>query len=494
MQGHAAYRSIGGRAGCRGVTRGLLGPLKRLDETQGERHALRKTLSWPHLVALGVGAIVGTGIYTLTGIGADRAGPAVILAFVIAGMVCACAALAYAELATLIPTAGSAYTYTYAVIGESIAWVVGWSLILEYSLACSTVAVGWSAYLVGWIKSGGIELPEALLAGPHAGGIVNLPAVVVALSIAGLLVAGTRESATLNIVLVVIKMTALAAFVLLALPSFDADNLQPFMPHGFGSNVEGDGVTRGVMAAAAIVFFAFYGFDAVATSAEEARNPGRDLTIGIIGSMVVCTLIYILVAVSAVGAVSHTSVGSSAEPLAHVMRTLEHPLAAKLIGLAALVALPSVILVMMYGQSRIFFVMARDGLLPRRLSSVSKRTGAPTLITAITGVWVAGVAGFFRLDEIAELANAGTLLAFIATAACMMILRKRAPDMPRVFRCPQPMLIGSLAILGCIYLIVSLPEKTLYRFALWNLVGIGVYLAYGRWRSVQRAAAARATS
>jgi APA family basic amino acid/polyamine antiporter len=207
-----------------------------------------------------------------------------------------------------------------------------------------------------------------LLAGPHAGGIVNLPAVVVALSVAGLLVAGTRESATLNIVLVVIKLTALAAFVLLALPSFDADNLRPFMPHGFGSTAGSDGVTRGVMAAAAIVFFAFYGFDAVATSAEEARNPGRDLTIGIIGSMAVCTLIYILVAVAAVGAVNHASVGSSAEPLAHVMRALDHPLAARLIGLAALVALPSVILVMMYGQSRIFFVMARDGLLPRRLA------------------------------------------------------------------------------------------------------------------------------
>lgn len=476
------------------MSRGLLGPLKPLNDAQGERRTLRKTLSWPHLVALGVGAIVGTGIYTLTGVGADRAGPAVILAFAVCGVVCVAVALAYAEVATLIPTAGSAYTYTYTVIGESIAWVVGWSLILEYSLACSTVAVGWSAYLVGWLNSAGIELPAALLAGPHAGGVVNLPAVLVALSIAALLAAGTRESATLNIVLVVIKMTALAAFILLALPSFDADNLRPFMPHGFGSSVDGDGVTRGVMAAAAIVFFAFYGFDAVATSAEEARNPGRDLTIGIIGSMAACTLIYILVAVSAVGAVSHSEVGSSAEPLAHVMRTLEHPLAARLIGLAALIALPSVILVMMYGQSRIFFVMARDGLLPRKLSEVSARSGAPVFVTVITGLWVAGVAGFFRLDEIAELANAGTLLAFIATAACMMILRKRAPDLPRVFRCPQPMVVGGLAIAGCIYLIASLPNTTLWRFALWNLLGILVYLAYGRLRSVQRAAPGRVTN
>jgi basic amino acid/polyamine antiporter, APA family len=472
----------------------VLGPRKPLEQQLASREGqdedsrrLRKTLSWPHLVALGVGAIVGTGIYTLTGVGADRAGPAVILAFTIAGLVCACAALAYAELATLIPTAGSAYTYTYSVLGETLAWIVGWSLILEYSLACSTVAVGWSAYLVGWLHSAGIDLPPALLSGPHAGGIINLPAVIVAMSIAGMLMAGTRESATLNIVLVIIKMTALAAFVMLALPAFDAGNLQPFSPYGFGSHVDADGVTRGVMAAAAIVFFAFYGFDAVATSAEEAKNPGRDLTIGIIGSMAACTLIYMLVAIAAVGAVNHAQVGDSAEPLAFVMRTLQHPLAAKLIGLAALVALPSVILVMMYGQSRIFFVMARDGLLPRKLSAVSPRTGSPVLITLVTGLFVAAIAGFFRLDEIAELANAGTLLAFIAVAVCMMVLRKRRPELPRVFRCPQPYVVGTLAVLGCAYLIYSLPTQTLTRFLFWNLIGIAVYFAYSRSRSLLRA-------
>ena len=466
-----------------GTILGRRKPLE-LQAAHDARHTLRKTLSWPHLIALGVGAIVGTGIYTLTGVGADRAGPAVILAFAVAGVVCACAALAYTELATMIPTAGSAYTYTYSVIGEAIAWIVGWSLILEYSLACSAVAVGWSAYLVGWLQAAGIDLPAALLSAPHAGGIINLPAVVVAMTIAGMLMAGTRESATLNIILVIIKLTALAAFVLLALPAFDASNLTPFMPYGFGSAVDSDGVTRGVMAAAAIVFFAFYGFDAVATSAEEAKNPGRDLKIGIIGSMALCTIIYMLVAITAVAAVNHQQVGDSAEPLAFVMRTLEHPMAAKLIALAALVALPSVILVMMYGQSRIFFVMARDGLLPQKLSEVSPRTGSPVLITAITGVFVAAIAGFFRLDEIAELANAGTLLAFIAVAACMMILRRRSPELPRVFKCPQPMVVGTLAILGCIYLIASLPNSTLYRFLIWNVIGLVVYLAYGRTRSL----------
>ena len=461
---------------------GIFGRIRPLENGtfRDTAHRLRPTLSWPHLVALGVGAIVGTGIYTLTGVGAERAGPAVILAFAIAGAVCACAALAYAELATMIPAAGSAYTYTYSVLGETAAWVVGWSLILEYSLACSTVAVGWSGYLVGWLQTAGISLPHALLVGPHAGGLLNLPAVLVSFAIAGLLMAGTRESATLNIILVIIKLTALAAFVILALPAFDSANLHPFMPYGFGSHVEGT-MTRGVMAAAAIVFFAFYGFDAVATSAEEARNPARDLTIGIIGSMVVCTTIYILVAVAAVGAVPYTTLGGSPEPLALVLRMLSHPLASYVIAGAALVALPSVILVMMYGQSRVFFAMARDGLLPRVLSRVSPRTGSPVLMTGITGLFVAAIAGFFRLDEIAELANAGTLLAFIAVGGCMMILRRRAPDAKRLFRCPAPYLVGTLAILGCAYLITSLPEKTLVRFLIWNAIGLVAYALYG-WR------------
>lgn len=462
----------------------MLGPRKSLtDLTQRTSgHALAKTLSWPHLIALGVGAIVGTGIYTLTGVGAERAGPAVILAFAIAGAVCACAALAYAEMATLIPAAGSAYTFSYVALGEQLAWIVGWSLILEYSLACSTVAVGWSGYLVGWIESAGIHLPHMLLVGPHGGGLINLPAVLVALGVMGLLVAGTRESATLNIVLVIIKLVALSIFVVMALPAFHAENLHPFMPYGFGSTEIG-GEKRGVMAAAAIVFFAFYGFDAVATSAEEAKNPGRDLTIGIVGSMLVCTLIYMAVAVSAIGALPFQQLANSPEPLALVLRSLGQPMAAHLIALAAVIALPSVILVMMYGQSRVFFVMARDGLLPRALATISPRTGAPVRITLLTGISIAIVAGIFRLDEIAELANAGTLIAFMAVGACLMVLRRRAPELPRLFRCPKPMLVGTLTILGCAYLLLSLPSATLVRFAAWNGLGLAFYLLYGRRHS-----------
>ena len=252
---------------------------------------LTRTLSWSHLLALGVGAIVGTGILTLIGVGADRAGPAVLLSFGIAGLICACAALAYAEMATMMPASGSAYTYSYAVLGEIIAWVVGWSLILEYSLVVSAVAVGWSGYANGFLTGIGVHLPLALSAGPALGGIVNVPAVLIIGVVAGLLMLGTRESATLNATLVLVKIATLILFVAVALPHFTPDHLQPFMPFGFAKTMGPDGVERGVMAAAAIIFFAFYGFDAISTAAEEAKRPERDLAIGIVGSMVLCTII-----------------------------------------------------------------------------------------------------------------------------------------------------------------------------------------------------------
>ena len=449
-----------------------------------EGRRLVPTLSWPHLVALGIGAIVGTGIYTLIGVGANLAGPAVLLSFVVAGVVCACAALAYAEMATLMPAAGSAYTYSYTVLGESIAWVVGWSLILEYSLVVSTVAVGWSGYAVGFLKGMGVDLPTMLTVGPHAGGLINLPAVLITFVVAGLLIAGTRESATLNAILVVVKVIALAVFVAIALPQFDASHLEPFMPYGFVKSMGADGVERGVMAAAAIIFFAFYGFDAISTAAEETKNPGRDLSIGIVGSMIGCTLIYIVVAAAAVGAMSYTVFGQSPEPLALILRELGQGTAAKIIAGAAVVALPTVLLAFLYGQSRIFFVMSRDGLLPRGLSKVNPRTGTPVAITVFTAVLVAALAGVARLDEIAALANAGTLAAFIAVAVCLLVLRKRDPDRPRVFRTPAAWLVGPLAIGGCLYLFWSLPRTTQLWFLAWNAIGVVVYLLYSRRSSL----------
>ena len=448
-----------------------------------EGRRLVPTLGWPHLVALGIGAIVGTGIYTLIGVGANLAGPGVLLSFLVAGVVCACAALAYAEMATMMPAAGSAYTYSYIALGETIAWIVGWSLILEYTLVVSTVAVGWSGYAVGFLQGIGIDLPQALTVGPHAGGFVNLPAIAITWVVAGALIVGTRESATLNAILVVAKLLALGVFVAVALPAFDASNLHPFMPYGFGESAGPDNVKHGVMAAAAIIFFAFYGFDAISTAAEETKNPGRDLSIGIVGSMIGCTLIYMVVALAAVGAMHYTVFGQSPEPLALIMRELGHGAAAKIVAAAAVVALPTVLLAFFYGQSRIFFVMSRDGLLPRSLSKVGKR-GTPVVITVFTAVVTSALAGVARLDEIAALANAGTLIAFIAVAACLLVLRKREPHRPRVFRTPLAWVVGPLAILGCAYLFSSLPTRTQLWCLLWNAFGLLVYLLYARRNSL----------
>jgi basic amino acid/polyamine antiporter, APA family len=455
---------------------------KSIDAMASAHHGrnLKPSLSWPHLVALGVGAIVGTGIYTLTGVSAGLAGPGVIFSFAIAGAVCACAALAYAEMSTLIPETGSAYTYSYTALGELFAWVVGCSLMLEYTLVCSTVSVGWSAYLSGVVVSQlGVHIPHALLAGPLAGGVINLPAMLVALGVAGVLLLGARESANINFVLVLIKLVALAAFVALTLPAFKASHFNPLTPFGFVAHVGPDGVKRGVMAAAAIIFFAFYGFDAISTAAEEAKNPARDLTIGIVGSMLICTLIYMVVAACAIGASPYRVFSKSSEPLAFILRSLDHPLAASLIAGAAILALPTVIMVFMYGQSRVFFAMARDGLLPEGLSRVNAR-GVPAVVTMFTGVVAAIVAGLAPLDLLAAAANAGTLLAFIATAACMMVLRRTDPGRARPFRCPLPWLIGPAAILGCLYLFSSLPLTAVVVFFSWNALGLVVYLIYGR--------------
>src|SRR4051795_503079 len=405
-----------------------------------EEHRLKKSLSWPHLVALGVGAIVGTGILTLIGVGAGKAGPAVILSFAIAGLICACAALAYAEVATMIPASGSAYTYSYVVFGEMIAWMIGVALILEYTLVVSAVAVGWSGYAAGFLKSVGLGLPDVLVQGPALGGILNLPAIFIIWVVAGLLIAGTRESATLNAILVLIKLAALALFIAVALPVFDASHFHPFMPFGFPrSGASGSEV--GVMAAAAIIFFAFYGFDAIATAAEEAKNPSRDLAIGIVGSMFVCVIIYMVVAAAAIGAVAYTGFANSPEPLALILREIGKPWAARVLGAAAVIALPTVILAFFYGQSRIFFTVARDGLLPSKLARVSRR-GTPVRITVFTAIVTSIFAGLIPLAAIAALANAGTLAAFISVCAAMLVLRRREPGTERKFRAPLPWLVG----------------------------------------------------
>ena len=450
-------------------------------EDMPAEHRLRKTLSWPHLVALGVGAIVGTGILTLIGVGADKAGPSVILSFAIAGIICAFAALAYAEMATMIPASGSAYTYTYVVLGELLAWIIGWSLILEYSLVVSAVAVGWSGYAAPLLQSA-LGVPMSLMQGPELGGIVNLPAIFIIAVVAALLIFGTKESATLNAVLVLVKIAALIVFVAVAFPYFDPDKFEPFMPYGFSKSGL-PGAEVGVMASAAIIFFAFYGFDAIATAAEETKNPGRDLSIGIVGSMLICVVIYMAVAAAAIGAVSYTRFANSPEPLALILRQLGQPGAAAYLAASAVIALPTVILAFLYGQSRIFFVMARDGLLPRGLATVSAR-GSPVKITIFTAVVVAILAGLIPLDELAALANAGTLTAFIAVAVCMLIMRRREPNAPRKFRTPLAWPVGLVAILGCAYLIYSLPQTTQLYFVIAHIVGLAFYFLYAGRNSI----------
>ncbi len=458
--------------------------LDALDEIE-EHRRLKPTLSWPHLVAMGVGAIVGTGIYTLTGVGAGLAGPAVILSFLLCGAICACAAFCYAEMATMIPAAGSAYTYTYAVMGELLAWIVGWSLILEYTVAAAAVAVGWAGHAEALMVAAGWPVPNELLHGIASGGLINVPAVLIAGIVTALLIMGTRESATLNIVLVLIKLAALGLFVALAAQSFDPALFHPFAPFGYGATADGSGRNFGVLGAAAIVFFAFYGFDTVSTAAEETKNPSRNLTIGILGSMALCTAIYIVVATVAVGAMSYKlfSASHDAAPLVYILQSLNHGAAAQVVAAAVVIAIPSVILVLMYGQSRIFFVMARDGLLPQRLAAVHSRRGTPVLMTTLTGLVVMAMAATLDLSQIVELANVGTLTAFIAVAACMLVLRLRDPNRPRIFRTPLPWLIGPFCILGCLYLAFGLPTRTQEWFVLWNGIGLLVYFAYGVWAS-----------
>lgn len=443
--------------------------------------SMHASLSWPHLIALGVGATVGTGILTLIGVGADRAGPGVLLSFIIAGAICACAALAYAELAAAIPTSGSAYGYSYAVLGEGFAWVVGWSLILEYSLVVSTVAVGWSGYASPLLI--GIGFPALLTQGPAMGGLINLPAIFIIAVVTALLLLGTRESARINTALVVVKIVSLSLFVFYALPHFDAAHLSPFVPYGFFSQAGDDGVQRGVMAAAAIIFFAFYGFDSISTAAEEAKRPERDVPIGIVGSIAVSAVIYLLVAATAVGAVSFTQFANSPEPLAAILRSIDQGGVARIVAAGAVIALPTGLLAFLYGQSRIFLTMARDGFLPQSWARISKR-GTPARITIVTAVLVSFLAGVLPLGEIAALANAGTLIAFTSVGLCLLVLRRRAADLPRPFRLPGAMVIGTVAVTGCVYLFFSLPTVTLWWCLGWNLIGLVLYVTFGRHQSV----------
>jgi APA family basic amino acid/polyamine antiporter len=459
----------------------------RLKPIEAPQHQeLKRTLSWPPLLALGVGAIVGAGIYALIGQGAGMAGPGVIVSFAVAGVVCACAALCYAELASMMPASGSAYTYTYSSLGELAGWIIGWALILEYSVVVSAVAVGWSGYASGLLTGWHIDVPQMIQFAELNGRPLhfNPLAVFIIFAVAGLLILGTRESAWVNTILVVLKIAALILFLVIALPAFDPSRFTPFAPYGWGSTPTEGATNVGIMAGAAVMFFAFYGFDAVSTAAEETKNPGRDLAIGIIGSMLICTLLYMLVGAAAVGAMDFHQFAASGEPIALIVRSLGQPQAAAVIGGVASIAIPTVILAFLYGQTRIFYVMARDGLLPRSWSRVHSKLGTPVTITLITALVCSFLAGLLTLGEIASLANAGTLAAFIAVAIAVLVLRRREPNRERPFKTPAAIIIAPLAVFGCLYLFSSLNSGTILRFFIWMGVGIPVYLLWGAHQSV----------
>jgi len=432
---------------------------------------LKRSVGSVQLTAFGVGAIIGTGIFVVIGEGAALAGPGVILAFCLAALACVFSALSYAELASSIPVSGSAYTYAYATLGEAVAWIIGWDLILEYGVSVAAVAVGWGANFNVFLDTTfGVELPLAIATSPENGGVINLPAVVVVLAITFLLARGVRESARANLVMVVIKLAVLLFFIAVAVAAFSTRNFTPFVPNG----------SDGVVSAAAIIFFAYIGFDAVSTGSEEARNPAKDLPMAIIGSLVICTVFYVLVSVGALGVATPEQLAESEAPLAAALEEgAGISWAASILAFGAIVAITSVILVILYGQTRIFFAMCRDGLLPRQLATVHPRYGTPARLTWGMGILISVVAALIPLNEIVKLVNIGTLFAFVLVNIGVIVLRRTRPDMPRPYRVPWSPLLPVLGILFAVYLMADLPLATWVRFVAWLAIGVLIYAAYG---------------
>ena len=449
---------------------------KSIDELQAVAAAsgMLKNLAAVDLLMLGIGAVIGTGIFVLTGVAAAKyAGPAVPLSFILSGLTCALAGLAYAEFASIVPASGSAYTYAYASLGEFIAFIVGWNLILEYTVTSSAVAVGWSGYVVGLFASAGLVLPHELVVSAEDGGIFNLPAVLITLFLSFLLVRGTKESVKLNRILVFVKLAAIFLFLVLAAPHVDVTNWDPFLPFGYS----------GVVSGAAIVFFAYIGFDAVATTAEECRNAARDLPVGIIGSLFICTLLYAVVAAVLTGVVPYSML-DTAEPVAFALRHIGYNVGSAIVAVGAICGITTVLLVLLYGQSRIFFAMSRDGMVPANVCKIHRRFHTPYRVTILGAIFVSIIAGVFPIGMIAEMANIGTLSAFLIASIGVMVLRKTEPDLKRNFKCPAVWIIAPLAVLSCGYLMANLPLATWHRFGFWILFGLCVYFGYSRAHSV----------
>ena len=437
---------------------------------------LRKSLTAWDLTCLGIGAIIGTGIFVLIGTAivgdAHRpgAGPGIVLSFILSGFTCALAALCYAEMSAMIPVAGSAYTFSYATLGELLAWLTGWNLILEYGVACVAVAIGWSGYFNNLLLLAGIQLPVWATRPPGGaeGGIANIPAAIIVLLVTIILVVGIKESARATGVVVVIKLAVILFFIGIGSTSINPENWTPFMPQGFA----------GVGAAAAIVFFAYIGFDAVSTAAEEAKNPTRDVPIGIIGSLSVCTLLYIAVAAVLTGLIPSSQIDIHA-PVAEALWLVGFKWGAAVIAIGAVAGITSVLVVMMLGQIRVFFAMSRDQLLGTWLAEVHPRFGTPHRATILTGIAIAILSAFIPIGEAADMTNIGTFFAFVLVCIGVIVLRYTRPNHPRPFRLPFMPVVPILGTLACLGLMWQLPQLTWLRFGIWTIIGVVIYLAYG---------------
>jgi basic amino acid/polyamine antiporter, APA family len=438
---------------------------------------LKKVLGPFDLILMGIGAIIGTGIFVLTGTGAATAGPALTLSFVAGAIACGFAALCYAEFASTVPVAGSIYTYSYATLGELVAWIIGWDLLLEYGLATSAVSVGWSGYFQSLIGGFGIQLPAALTAAPGAVAGVetyfNLPAFVIMMLLTGLLSLGVRESARVNNVMVVIKVGVVLLFIAVGARHVQPANWHPYMPFGVG----------GTLSAAALVFFSFIGFDAVTSAAEEVKRPERDLPIGIIGSLAICTILYVIVSAIMTGIVPFAQLNVD-HPVSLALQYAKENWFAGFVDLGAILGMTTVILVMAFGQTRIIFAMSRDGLLPAKLSEVHPKYGTPFFATWMVGLIFGLLGALVPLKVLSELVNMGTLAAFCLVSIAVIVLRKKRPDLHRAFRCPAVPLVPILAVLSCGTLMCFLGAVTWMAFGIWLVIGLGVYFGYARHRSL----------
>lgn len=437
-----------------------------------EGSGLKRKLTAFDIAALGVGSVIGTGIFVATGQGSKLAGPAIIMSYVIAAITSALCALTYAELATMFPVSGSTYSYTYVAFGEIVAWIIGWNLILEYLVVSATIASGWSSTLVGIFEAYNIHLPKMFINSPLAGGIVDLPAVIIMAIVTSLLYIGVSESAKVNNVIVIIKVSVILIFIALGVTHINPANYHPFAPYGF----------KGIMSGAAIIFFAYIGFDAVSTAAEETVNPKRDIPLGLTICMIVIIILYIAVSFTLTGMVPYKEIDvNNALPAA--LRRIGINWGSALVAVGAIIGMISALIVTTYGQVRIFMAMSRDGLIPKSFAKISGKYGTPGKCTIMTGVVTAIIGGLLPLTVLMDLCNIGTLSAFVIVSIGVIVLRKTMPDIERKFKCPGVPFTPILTVIFCIYLMVSLPVVTWIRFAIWTLIGVSIYFIYGRRHS-----------